>query len=160
MKTTTTFAIVSLSLCCTTAAYADTFGSGANAFGMGFVTIGNPGNVDDTTGDPNPIGSVADTYRISQFEISEDMINKANVLGSLGITHDGRGVNKPATSIDWFEAAKFVNWLNMSSGSALAYKFDGGGSFQLWQPGDTGYDSTNLYRNSLATYFLPRTRSF
>ena len=33
------------------------------------------------------------------------MIDKANAEGSLGITHDGRGANKPATSISWFEAA-------------------------------------------------------
>ena len=32
---------------------ADTFGSGANMFEIEFVTIGNPGNADDTTGDPN-----------------------------------------------------------------------------------------------------------
>ena len=30
------------------------FGSGANAFTMDFVTIGNPNNAADTTGNPNP----------------------------------------------------------------------------------------------------------
>jgi sulfatase modifying factor 1 len=48
-----------------------------------------------------------------------------------------------------------VNWLNTSTGSVPAYKFDSGGSFQLWQPLDPGYDASNLYRNSLTNYFLP-----
>src|SRR5262249_20108488 len=61
----------------------------------------------------------------------------------------------PATSVTWYETAKFVNWLNTSTGSVPAYKFDASGNFQLWTPSDAGYDSTNLYRNKLATYFLP-----
>jgi formylglycine-generating enzyme required for sulfatase activity len=83
------------------------------------------------------------------------MIDKANALGGLGITKDTRGPDYPATSVTWFEAAKFVNWLNTSTGSVPAYKFDANGSFQLWQPSDAGYDATNLYRNKLAAYFLP-----
>ena len=35
------------------------FGSGINQFNMEFVEIGNSGNADDTTGDPNPAGSVS-----------------------------------------------------------------------------------------------------
>ena len=38
-----------------------TFGSGANQFTMEFVTIGNPGNAPDTTGNPTPAGSVGYT---------------------------------------------------------------------------------------------------
>ncbi len=165
MKTTTTFAFstitLTLAICfasiCTSAAQAqtDSFGSGANAFDIDFVTIGNPNNPDDTTGSPNPAGQVDTTYRIGQFEISEDMINKANAQSSLGITHDNRGANKPATSISWFEAAQFVNWLNTDSGNTPAYKFDSGGNFQLWQSGDAGFNPSNLYRNSQARYFLP-----
>src|SRR3954447_11680964 len=94
---------------------ADTFGSGANTFNIEFVTIGNPGNAADTTGQPNPAGSVPYTYRIGQFEISEQMINKANAEGGLGLTKDTRGPDKPATSVTWNEAARFVNWLNTSS---------------------------------------------
>ena len=76
-----------------------TFGSGGNAFTMDFVTVGNPGNTADTTGDPNPAGSVAYTYRMGSYEVSEDMITKANAAGSLGITKDTRGANVVATSI-------------------------------------------------------------
>jgi len=139
---------------------ADLFGSGENLFEIEFVSIGAPGNVADTTGVPNPAGSVPYSYRIGKYEISEQMIHKANAASAevgapLGITIDQRGPDKPATRASWFEAAQFVNWLNTSKGSTPAYKFDENGSFQLWQPGDAGYDPENLFRNSLARYFLP-----
>jgi hypothetical protein len=133
----------------------DTFGSGANSFQIDFVTIGSAGNAPDTTGNPNPAGAVPYEYRMGKYEISEQMIDKANALGGLGITKDTRGPDKPATSISWFDAARFVNWLNMSTGHQAAYKFDSGNNFQVWAPADTGYDPANLYRNSLAYYFLP-----
>ena len=134
-------------------ARADVFGSGANSFQIEFVAIGQPGNPPDAN--PNPAGAVPYEYRIGKYEISEEMIEKANTLGGLGITKDTRGPDKPATSVTWYEAARFVNWLNTSTGATPAYKFDALGNFQLWLPTDPGYDPTNLYRNSLARYFLP-----
>jgi formylglycine-generating enzyme required for sulfatase activity len=134
----------------------DTFGTGANTFEIEFVTIGSPGNAADTTGVPNPSGSVPYTYRMGKFEVSEQMIDKANTLGGLGITHDNRGVDKPATSVSWFEAATFVNWLNTTTGHTPAYKFNGS-TFELWQSGDAGYNPANPFRNSQASYFLPST---
>ena len=148
----------------TNRAAADTFGSGANTFDIEFVTIGNPGNAADTTGNPNPAGSVPYTYRMGKFEISEQMIDKANALGGLGITKDTRGADKPATSVSWNEAARFVNWLNTSTGSTPAYKFaiqpgevgyNANANIELWTISDAGYNPNNLYRNSLARYFLP-----
>ena len=65
MKTTNLFAILLAALVANTfsaRAWSDTFGSGANTFNIDFVTIGNPGNAADTTGNPNPAGSVAYTY--------------------------------------------------------------------------------------------------
>ena len=139
-----------------------TFGSGANAFSIDFVTIGNPGNVADTTGWPNPPGSVAYTYNLGKYEVSRDMITKANSAGSLGITmYDmsswgggANGLDRPATGIIWYEAAKFVNWLNTSTGGVVAYKFDSSGNFQLWSPGDAGYNANNMFRNSLAKFVI------
>jgi formylglycine-generating enzyme required for sulfatase activity len=127
---------------------------------MEFVTIGNPNNPADTTGSPNPAGSVAYTYNIGKYEVSRDMITKANSAGSLGITladmasYGGNGVNRPATGITWYEAAKYVNWLNTSTGGTAAYKFVGG-TFQLWSAGDAGYNANNLFRNSNAKFWLP-----
>jgi formylglycine-generating enzyme required for sulfatase activity len=154
MKTTAGFILLALSFLCSPIAQADTFGSGANEFTIEFVPIGDPNNPDDTTGVPNPAGKVEYAYRMGKFEISEGMIDKANTLGGLGITHNNRGTNKPATSISWFEAAKFINWLNTSTGHSAAYKFNGG-TFELWRSGDAGYDSSNPFRNSDAFYFLP-----
>ena len=96
----------------------ESFGSGANQFTMDFVTIGNPSNAADTTGAPNPAGSVAYTYNLGKYEVSRDQIDKANAAGSLGITvydmslYAGNGVNRPAQGISWNEAARFVNYLN------------------------------------------------
>ena len=78
------------------------FGSGANQFNMEFVTIGNPGNAADTTGAPNPAGSVGYVYGIGKYEVSEVMIDRYNASqpgGVLQITKDTRGPNKPATNI-------------------------------------------------------------
>jgi formylglycine-generating enzyme required for sulfatase activity len=141
----------------------ETFGNGANAFSMDFVTIGNPGNAADTTGSPNPAGSVAYTYNLGKYEVSRGQIDKANSAGSLGITmanmssygiDGGNGVNRPATGVSWYEAAKFVNWLNTSTGGTAAYKFDGSGNFQLWSSTDAGYNANNMFRNSLAKYVI------
>lgn len=161
MKTTIVIAFLALACCCASSAYSDTFGSGANTFDIDFVTIGDPGNAADTTGNPASVGSVDYDYRMGEFEISRNMITKANAGGALGITladmtaFGGNGANKPATGVSWLEAAKFVNWLNTDSGSSPAYKFDGSGNFQLWTAADAGYDSSNLFRNTQAKYFLP-----
>jgi formylglycine-generating enzyme len=45
--------------------------AGANTFDIEFVNIGNPGNAADTTGNPNPTGSVPYTYRMDTYEISD-----------------------------------------------------------------------------------------
>ena len=142
-----------------------TFGSGANQFSMEFVTIGNPGNAADTTGAPNPAGAVGYTYGIGKFEVSEDMITKFNASQSLQITlgdmtpYGGNGANKPATGVSWNEAARFVNWLNTSSGGFAAYKFTTNGvndNIALWDSSETlDYDASNPYRSLRATYVLP-----
>ncbi|WP_425401107.1 SUMF1/EgtB/PvdO family nonheme iron enzyme [Aeoliella sp.] len=78
------------------------------------------------------------------------------ILGNLGITHDNRGSNKPATSISWVEAAKFVNWLNTSSGYSPAYKVvDHDLGAEKWQQADVGYTPRFPYRNARALYYLP-----
>ena len=156
------FVLASLNTISSAQTLTKTFGTGANAFTMDFVTIGNPGNAADTTGSPNPAGSVAYTYNIGKYEVSRGQIDRANSAGSLGITlydmelYGGNGVNKPATGVSWFEAATYVNWLNTSTGGTAAYKFVGG-TFQLWSPTDAGYNASNLFRNSLAKYVLPST---
>ena len=139
----------------------ETFGSGANAFTMDFVTIGNPNN-SPTTLWSNPVGSVMYSYNLCKYEISRDQVYKANNAGTLGISLfdmgtiglvEGNGWNRPATGITWYEAAKFVNYLNISQGKQVAYSFDGSGRFQIWGAGQ--YIGSNQYRHKDAYYFLP-----
>ena len=133
----------------------ESFGSGANAFTMDFVQIGNPNNAGDT-GFSSRNGSVAYTYNLGMYEVSREQIDKAN----LGITmaemgsYGGNGANRPATGVSLHEAAKYVNWLNTSTGGTAAYKFDGSGNFQLWSAEDAGYNANNMYRNSQAKYVI------
>jgi len=176
MKTITSLTLVGLAILCVPTAQAaiiESFGSGGNQFNMTFVPIGNPGNAPDTTGTPNPAGSVGYNYNMGKYEVSRDMINKANAVGNLGITLQdmtsfagigGNGANRPATGVSWNEAARYVNWLNTSQGFAPAYKFavqpgeagyNANANIELWQSIDAGYNSANLFRNSQTRYFLP-----
>ena len=137
----------------------ESYGTGANQLQMEFVIIGPPNKTSDTTGTPNPAGSVGYEYGISKYEVSEDMINKFNASQSLEITMDNRGFNKPATNVTWNEAARFVNWLNTSQEKFPAYKFlsnDVDANITLWSDSDTlDYDPLNPYRSKRATYALP-----
>ena len=140
----------------------ETFGSGANEFQIEFVTIGNPGNAADATGDPNPVGRVDYVYNLGRYEISRGLIERANAAGDLGITladmssRGGNGMNRPATGISWNEAARFVNYLNTSKGYQAAYNFTTTGAndnITLWGAGQ--YRGSNQYRHKDAYYFLP-----
>ena len=83
------------------------------SFSIAFTPIGNPSNLNDTTG----FGQVAYEYSISTYEVSEAMIDAYNTANpSIQITKDTRGPDKPATAVSWNEAARFVNWLNTSQG--------------------------------------------
>jgi len=140
-----------------------TFGSGADEFTLEFVTIGNPGNTADSSGAPNPAGSVAYTYNLGKYEVSRDMIEKANTAGGLGITMadmstyvGGNFASRAATGISWNEAARFVNYLNTSKGFQAAYNFTTGGSndnITLWGAGQ--YSGNNQFRHKDAVFVLP-----
>jgi sulfatase modifying factor 1 len=153
--------------------FTETFGIGTNQFGIDFVAIGSPGNPKESLGISGieyQGGQVNYSYKMGKYEVSRGMVNYANSLGGLGITLgdlSGFGGNsdlKPANQISWNEAARFVNWLNISRGFSPAYKFstqpgDAGyavnSGFQNWNPSDNGYNSSNPYRNSNAAFFLP-----
>lgn len=157
-------------LLCSAQAYADfdVFGTGANQFQIEFVTVGDPGN--DFHANAFNLGQVNYEYRIAKFEISREMISNANSAGGLKLSManmsslGGNGGNRPATGLSWNEAARFVNWLNTSSGFMPAYKFDfqpghddydPNDNLVLWTTTEAGFNSANPFRNSLAKYFLP-----
>ena len=146
------------------------FGSDTNQFNMEFVTIGNPFNTADTTGAPNPAGSVGYSFGMGKYEVSRAVITKYNAnfgaANGLEITLNSMdylgtiGVNKPATGVSWNECARFVNWLNTSTGGFAAYRFETSGvndMISLWDPliNPLDYDPTNRFRSKRAKYVLP-----
>ena len=169
MKTVRLFATLAITCSLLVASSPDagliTFGSDANQFNMEFVEIGSPGNAADTStsGNPGSAGAVSYTYNMGKYEVSRDMITKANVEGNLGITManmsfvtGGTRGDMPATGVSWFEAAKFVNWLNTEQGFQAAYNFDDSGDFQLWSSADAWQlDGENLFRHKDAGFWLP-----
>jgi formylglycine-generating enzyme required for sulfatase activity len=141
-------------------AQADSFSTGPNGFTIDFVNIGNAGNTNDigTSGNfQTPFGGVSYNYRMSVNEITQDAITKATNSGLTNVTAgDWLGAGPPATSVTWFEAASFVNWLNTSNGHQAAYNLTGvtaitpWSSALAWQAG-----GENLFRHKDAHYFLP-----
>lgn len=168
----TAMILFSFVLVCPTHAESVTFGTSANQFSMDFVTIGNPNNVADAT-NRWTTGTVSYTYQIGKYEVSRDMINKANAAGNLGINlpdmtsfnpgdPGGNGPDRPATG-SLYQMMRFVNWLNTSQGYHAAYNFstqpgdvgyNSNEMDQVWSPTDPGYDPNNVFRNSLAHYVV------
>ncbi len=153
-------ALALLSLGISTAAFADTFGSGSNSFTIPFVPIGNVGNAADST----TYGAVGYNYNISTYAVSQDDINKAVASGfSNGTTGDWTG-SKPATTITWYQAAAFANWLNTSQGYTAAYNLDAGAmTLTVWSQSQAfalGAGAYDLYRNANAHYFLPSENEY
>jgi formylglycine-generating enzyme required for sulfatase activity len=58
----------------------------AHAVTIDWVTVGDPGNTADTTGDPNPAGAVADSFRIMKYEFTNqqytDFLNSVDTNGT------------------------------------------------------------------------------
>lgn len=130
------------------------FGTGTNTFDINLVNIGNAGNAADTSG----YGAVPYEYRMSVYEISQDAITKAMASGMSNVTAGAWTGNQPAASINWYEAAAFVNWLNTSQGYQAAYDltFTTSWSMTLWSSADAWQlGGENLYRHKDAFYFLP-----
>ena len=123
----------------------------ADPLDIEFVEIGNPGS-----------GGVNYVYNMGKHEVSEAMIDAYNTdpANSMTlITKDNRGPNKPATRIGWYEAARFVNWLNTREGHQPGYLFSDDSittkptpwaSTEVWQQG-----GQKLFRHKDAKYFLP-----
>jgi len=144
-------------------AMADHFGTGANQFTIGFVTI---------SGDTNPAGGygiVNNDYRMGIFEITNTQWDKFKASLGVPVTGDPShayvrtsywsGTTVPTNEVSWFETAQFINWLNTSRGHQAAYKFTGtqgqsNYTFGTWSAAEAD-NGTNLYRHKDAFYYLP-----
>ena len=165
--------VIAITVDCQLRGEVATFGEGDNAFLVEFVPIGNPGNSPDP-GTRVVVGAVDYTYAISKYEVSQSMIKKANAASM----HDGTGggleisvhelyrdsPDQAATGLTWDESARFVNWLNVSTGYAPAYRFNtqpGDAEYDIYedvillQEGDPGFNPANPMRSTLARYVIP-----
>jgi probable HAF family extracellular repeat protein len=149
----------------------DTFGTGANQFTIDFVTIS--GDAGDLGSWPSGAaytfsGVNHEDYRIGKFEITNDQWNKfkaeygmvtGNPLDAYDKESYTTDANVPTSAVSWYEAAQFVNWLNISTGHHPAYNFTGTQgtadyTLALWSPAEA-WGGTNWYRHKDAYYFLP-----
>lgn len=142
-----------------------------------WVTVGNPGNANDTINGAEPnYGAVADTYRIGKYEVTNsqytEFLNTVDPTGTNpnGIYNTNMGSNarggiafnagaangskysvktdmgnKPVNYVNWYDAARFANWMNNGQGAGSAET----GAYTL--TGNTGLPT----RNSNSTIWLP-----
>ena len=111
----------------------------AHAVTLDMVTVGDPGNTADTTGDPNPAGAVADAFQIMKFEFTNQQytafLNSVAATDTYSLYNTNMGSNarggitqsgasgsytyatktnmgdKPVNYVSWFDAARVSNWL-------------------------------------------------
>jgi len=164
MKTKPVVSTSILAMLCTAAT--------ASALTMETVTIGNPGNPNDSTG----YGAVATTYAIGKYEVTLNQYREflaavavtdtyelynasmGTDLAIRGITQTGSPGSyayavigdgtRPVTYVSWYDAARFSNWL--SNGQPTGLQTVGTtetGSYTLTaNTGLISYNGTGLYR--------------
>ena len=149
----------------------------AHAVTIDWVTVGDPGNTADTTGDPNPAGAVATSFQIMKFEwtnsqytaflnsvaatdtyslynanMGEDRragITQSGVSGSYTYAVKANMGDKPVNYVSWFDAARVSNWL-MNGGTSLSSTETGAYTFM---GGQTTGNAPAV--NSGATFYVP-----
>ena len=159
----------------------ETFGSGANQFSIDFVTIGNPNNPNDydvrNSGYGPSHGSVPYTYNMGKYEVTVSQYTaflnsaaKADPFGLFnpnmyGVTRNGNSGdyiyqvssglgNRPIAYTSWFDAGRFVNWLDngglsTSSTEIGVYELNGMTTGVPWT------STPNSNRNAAAKFFIP-----
>ena len=153
------------------------FGSLANAEPLQWVTVGDPGNTADTTGAPNPAGSVATSFQIMKYEFTNqlytDFLNSVaktdtyslynanmDIDARGGITQSGSSGaftysaktdmgDKPVIFVSWFDAARVSNWYQNGATSSSSTE---DGAYTLVGGQTTG---TAPAVNSGATFYVP-----
>jgi len=111
----------------------------AHAVTIDWVTVGDPGNTADTTGQPNPAGAVSEAFQIMTYEFTNqqytDFLNSVAATDTYSLYNADMGSNarggitqsgtsgaytysvrtnmgdKPVNFVSWFDAARVSNWL-------------------------------------------------
>ncbi len=137
-----------------------------------WVTVGNPGNAPDQLyvepNNPNNLryGAVNYTYQISKYEVTNaqyaEFLNKVAASDPNDLFHPNMDISrsggsgsytysamasfeaKPVTDVSFFDAMRFVNWLQNGQGT-------GGTESGVYTIGN----GLNETRDVTATYFLP-----
>ena len=116
---------------------------------MDFVTVGNPGNANDTYGDG--YGGVGYAYRIGKYEVMADqwaaVIAADSDVGNAG-SWSG---SQPTAGTSWYEAAKFCNWLTSGSAATGVYSFTG----LITSPTGVTIDRATAQSTYGTAYFIP-----
>ena len=124
----------------------------AHAVTIDWVTVGDPGNTADTTGDPNPAGAVAASFQIMKFEFTnahyKDFLNFVAATDTYRLYNANMGSNarggitRSGASGSYTYAVKsnmgdkpvnYVSWFDAGTGCELAPERSG-----LGQHGDGG----------------------
>lgn len=144
---------------------------------MSFVSVGNPGNSNDAT---TGYGAVGYQYSIGKYEVTLNQyaaflnavastdayglynaamatdlniagISRSGVSGSYSYTVIGDG-NRPMSYVNWFDAARFANWLHNGrpSGAQTAATTEAG-AYTL----NGATSGTNFTKNASAQYWIP-----
>ena len=149
----------------------------ARAVTIDMVSVGDPGNTADTTGNPNPAGAVADSFQIMKYEFTNqryaDFLNSVAATDTYslynadmdsdargGITQSGASgsytyttktnmSDKPVNFVSWWDAARVSNWL-MNGGTSSSSTETGAYTFI---GGQTTGNAPAV--NSGATVYIP-----
>jgi sulfatase modifying factor 1 len=151
-----------------------TFSGFAHAVTIDVVTVGNPGNANDTTG----YGSVSYVYQIGVTEVTNaqyaEFLNAKAVSDPLalynasmdsesrgGITRSGSDgsytyatkanmANKPVNYVSWYDAIRFANWMHNGQGNGSTES----GAYTLVGGTPTPSNGNSITRNVGAIWFL------
>lgn len=156
--------------------------------GIEMVSVANPGNADDILGMPNPAGAVSYEYKIGIYEVTNTQYaqflnavaeSDPNSLYNASMGSDPRGgitrsgaspnftyavkanmVDKPVNFVNWYDAARFCNWLHngRAKGGQVAATTEGGaytltGATSIAAGSDPTHGANG--RNAGALYHLP-----
>jgi formylglycine-generating enzyme required for sulfatase activity len=154
---------------------ADVFNMPSGQTSLQLVTVGDPGNLADTTG----FGAVGYTYQIGKYDVTNDQY--CQFLNAVATANDPYGLwnsymqsspnggiictgsgpftytvksnqgNQPVVWVTWFDTLRFANWLANGQGNGGTES----GSYTLLGGTPTPSNAATIFQNPGATWVLP-----